>query len=191
MRGRNVRFVVAGAIAGILSLSFSGAVSYTSITVSWPFSGLFFAIIVMAAAAQDLRPHLSFRAVLRYGGAAVVLAVGVPVAFLLAAAVQSLLGRMISIGTGAVVIFFVLPGCAAIAFWAACLIACAWVVTRRWRAVWVAQAPFFTLAAFCAALAADFVAKGLWQEPAFVPLFVVGEEVASAVFLAVATKVVT
>ena len=190
MLQRVIWFTGAGAVAGILTLSFSGAVSFSSVVVSYFFSGVFFAVLVTAtAAAQDAFSKWDHKTIVRYCSAALALALGLPCGLLVAAAVGRLLAMVAASEESAnVVLSFYLPASAAIAMWALCLTAFLNIVMLRWKSTWFLQAMVLAFMVFAFAAGADAVTKSLWQKSTFVPLFIIGEQVGSAVFLAIATE---
>jgi hypothetical protein len=183
-------FTGAGAVAGILTLSFSGAVSFSNVVVNYFFSGLFFAVLVTATtAAQDSFSKWDYKTIVRYCSAALVLVLGVPCGLLVAAAVDRLLSTVAASGESAnVVLSFYLPASVAIALWALCLTAFLKIVVLRWRTTWFLQAIVLAFTVFAVVAGADALTKSLWQKSLFVPLFIIGDQVGSAVFLALATQ---
>ena len=190
MLRRLIWFGGAGAVAGILTLSFSGAVSSSGIVISYLFSGVFFAVILTAvAAAQNLHSSWDYGRVIRYCSAALVLALGAPCGFLMSAGIQRLLGMRQAVGGPiSFLLSFILPAITAIVLWGLCLAVFPAVVMGQWRTKWLLEAVVIVILVFVFVEGVDSIARGLWSKSLFVPLFVVGEEVASAVFLAIATR---
>jgi len=188
MLRRVIWFGGAGAVAGILTLLFSGAVNSSGIVVSYFFSGVFFAAILTAvAAAQNAHTRWGHGRVIRYCSAALVLALGAPCGFLMAAGVQRLLGMRPAGEPASFLMSFMFPASAAIALWGLCLAVFPAVVMRRWRTKWLLQAMTLAILVFVFVMGVDSVTKSVWSKSVFVPLFIIGEEVGSAIFLAIAT----
>lgn len=176
-----------GAIAGILTLWFAD-VNFSGIVVSWYFSGVIFAVIVTAAiAAQESRLKWGYSAIRRYGLASLALALGPPcglVAFVAADRARDLIRTSTQASPAT---YMVLPTSAAIAVWALFLAIFLRIVQVRWRVIWFIQAIVFLMLIFAFVIGIDSATTALWQKSTFVPLFIIGEQVGSAIFLAVAS----
>jgi hypothetical protein len=183
MTSRIVWTAAAGAVAGVLTLLVGGVEGFPRIVVlNDQCAGVPFAVLITATiAAQDssLRWNL---AVLRYCSAALVLAIGPPCGLLVAGAVDRLLGT-VAPGRGTFLSVFVPLAVAGILLWALCLAAFLSIVGRRWKSVWFLQAAVLGLAIFALVAVTDFVARGV-----FVPLFIVSEQIGSAIFLVAAAQ---
>ncbi len=157
---------------------------------SYVFSGVFFAVILTAvAAAQNLRSSWPYGRVIRYCSAALVLSLGAPCGFIMAAGVQRLLGMGQVVGEPAnSLLSFIVPASTAIVLWGLCLAVFPAILMGSWRTKWLLQAVAIAALVFVFVEVVDTIMKSLGSSSLFVPLFVVGEAVGSAVFLAIATR---
>jgi|ERR1700691_53073 len=180
MKSRIVWTAGAGAVAGVLTSLVSGIEGLPRTIVLDQSAGVPFALLITATmAAQDSSARWNRATVLRYCAAAIVLAIGPPCGILVGGAVDRTLG-VLTPGQGT---FGILVPAAAILLWALCLAAYLGIVVRRWKSVWFLQAAVLVSAIAGFAVAINSIAKG-----GFVPLFIVSEQIGSAIFLAAAAQ---
>jgi hypothetical protein len=188
MLRRILWFGAAGTISSAVLILFSGDIRFSSVTLDWKFAGTFFAAAIAAAAMTAESSHASWgtRTVLRYIFATTILAAGVPLALLVAALTDMVLGKTGLFEQYSRTSSFCLPALVAGAFWALCLAVWLRVMLIRWTARWFAQALLVTWLAFALAVAADEISKAVWHYSIFVSVFIAIEQIGSAIFLAIA-----
>ena len=181
-------FGAAGTISSAVLILFSGDIRFFSATLDWKFTGTFFAAAIAAAAitAESSNVSWSTRTVLRYVFATTILAAGVPLALLVAALTDMVLGKTGLFEQYSRMSSFFLPALVAGAFWALCLAAWLSVILVHWTARWFAQALLVTWLAFALAIAADEISKAVWHYSIFVSVFIAMEQIGAAIFLAIA-----
>ena len=185
---------IAGAVASVLTVLFSGLQGFSTLVINWHFSGALFALIVTAALAlQDSRRRWDKAKIVRYSSGALILALGPPCGILVFVLIEVAIDRTLGSAPDSsklAKLFFhnVLPIAGSIMFWALCLTIFLRVVVERWRTTWFVQATVFLWLLFALVIGADSATQVLWQKSVFGPGFILAEQIGSAIFLALAVS---